>query len=757
MFTYHHGFLHIFLNSVLIVIAELKALKTKYGAMADSATPARSIIPRPEEISTRPDRGSPRQISGTHPPLVATSGQTGPVGSFATTSGSSEATGQVPTETQAAIGKRKKPVRNKRNKKSKSRDETGGKDNRQQEVSAQVVSGVTGQLLHPRVEPSSSRPAKDQGQRAGDITVLAETFQSLDVNYPSAASAEGPSSDLGSETPRPTLRQLLAALPGSAGVQLSSTASVSASHPYRDESSSAATPTMTPSSSPRTEVTVGRQIRRGAPTATAPAARTPGSPSPVVVRTGRARRGASLTHAHPTMMRSHNTAAPVGHHRGSEFVSGAHPAMTPGDMTAASAGHTHGGSAPSPTVAFRHGAHQLSPSQRHQASTPAAVLWGTPGDPATSPYYFRGIPSQALGGGAYPTCPTLMTPGPTGVCEDNVAYMRLEPESGKFFWDLTYHLFECALEGCEKRCCLGDCQSVICPYCGPFSHFIWCSKEHMREDVSTHWLYCGQSPLKEPSVETSVTPDIRVGPPAIPCKNGWDSPERHRQAMWFSTARQEGDYFIFADWDDSIAAGFTPGAWEVRCSPRVLRTVRFADPEEKDHFRRILAVCLLKSVEVQPLVEYMYRLLRDKLRLTNLWTPQLDAQVRHQLSLELSVIIEPNIAGQRHACKTEWNGQDPRHCRDPTCVSERRRLLGGLGWAPAFDRLVYIEECNHWILRANRTTHPTVSSVYARTRGEGFEDVLEEERRLFRRGEGWDGAGTGPMEIECLEECQAVP
>jgi hypothetical protein len=42
--------------------------------------------------------------------------------------------------------------------------------------------------------------------------------------------------------------------------------------------------------------------------------------------------------------------------------------------------------------------------------------------------------------------------------------------------------------------------------------------------------------------------------------------------------------------------------------------------------------------------------------------------------------------------------------------------------------------------------------VHARTRGEGF-DVVEEDQRLFRHGEGWDGAGTGPMEMEGPEMC----
>jgi hypothetical protein len=181
-----------------------------------------------------------------------------------------------------------------------------------------------------------------------------------------------------------------------------------------------------------------------------------------------------------------------------------------------------------------------------------------------------------------------------------------------------------------------------------------------------------------------------------------------------------------------------------------MQIVRFDDPIEKDRFRRILAVCLLESVEVQPLVVYMFRLLRDKLQSTNQWSDQLDLQVRQQLFLEQGVSLDPNIVGQQHACETEWNGRSPRHCRDPICVAERRHFSSGFVWAQWLERLVFNEECSHWILRANRTTHPTVHHVYDRTGGEGF-DVVEEEKRLFRRGEGWDGAGTGPMEMEGSE------
>jgi hypothetical protein len=75
--------------------------------------------------------------------------------------------------------------------------------------------------------------------------------------------------------------------------------------------------------------------------------------------------------------------------------------------------------------------------------------------------------------------------------------------------------------------------------------------------------------------------------------------------------------------------------------------------------------------------------------------------------------------------------------------------LVSVGIRPSFRQLCDLLESSYWLLRAARITHPTISQVAARTRGEGF-DVPPRERKLFRRGEGWDGVGTGVMEVEGL-------
>ena len=123
--------------------------------------------------------------------------------------------------------------------------------------------------------------------------------------------------------------------------------------------------------------------------------------------------------------------------------------------------------------------------------------------------------------------------------------------------------------------------------------------------------------------------------------------------------------------------------------------------------------------------------------------------LRRQMGLEMGGTIDKSRLGLRHACETEWVGADRRHCEDLTCASERRpTLLGNHCMGLGFRRVCEALESNYWILRAHRATHPSVSDVVARTCGAGFSEVLSMDRRLFCRGVGWDGAGTGPMELE---------
>lgn len=143
----------------------------------------------------------------------------------------------------------------------------------------------------------------------------------------------------------------------------------------------------------------------------------------------------------------------------------------------------------------------------------------------------------------------------------------------------------------------------------------------------------------------------------------------------------------------------------------------------------------------------MYRLLRDNLRAKALWTNNLDIALKHQLAKELSVHIQPHISGTRHACSTDWDGSSRRACDNAVCRGEYRRILGKLS-GMGHQRLVEYLEAGYWVLRAVRSTHPVVESAEARMMGVGFEGVLQEDQRKFAWGVGWEGAGSGEMEIE---------
>lgn len=337
-----------------------------------------------------------------------------------------------------------------------------------------------------------------------------------------------------------------------------------------------------------------------------------------------------------------------------------------------------------------------------------------------------------------------------------------------FFYQLDSHGFPCASSACDNRCNLWDDTSVICPKCGPYSEIRYCSKAHLLEDIKWHWVYCGTMSFEYPCKESSIPREIRVDTPClIPCIHGYDTPERHRQAVYFNVCGSRADYFIFSDWGDLMEAGGASDGMAPRCSSRIICTVTFEDSAEKDRFRRVLAACLFRkppllpnlslldktaltnpvTIEVPDVADYLFRLIRNNLRTKSLWSKSLHQSLIHQLSQELSVQIQPHVTGERHACSTDWDGQSRRACKDVVCRGEYRRLLGKLG-GMGFGRLLEHLEAGYWVLRAARSTHPVVKEVEERMRGVGFEGVLEEDRRVFRRGVGWDGVGSGCMEIE---------
>ena len=158
---------------------------------------------------------------------------------------------------------------------------------------------------------------------------------------------------------------------------------------------------------------------------------------------------------------------------------------------------------------------------------------------------------------------------------------------------LAKALFPCALEGCRVLCSLADEMSVVCPKCGPYSRIRYCGKQHLWDDAIVHWEHCGGYSLPYQCLAEPLPEEILAGPPMVPSFHGWDSPERHRQALWFSSAANQGDYFVFADsvLNQRESVG-TPASHKPACSTRVVLPVRFDNLIQKDRFRRLLAICL---------------------------------------------------------------------------------------------------------------------------------------------------------------------
>ena len=158
------------------------------------------------------------------------------------------------------------------------------------------------------------------------------------------------------------------------------------------------------------------------------------------------------------------------------------------------------------------------------------------------------------------------------------------------------------------------------------------------------------------------------------------------------------------------------------------------------------------SVEVNDLIDHAFRMIRDRLRERGEWSCGIELALAHQMRLEFGIPPNDHNCGQRHACEPEWDGRGRRWCNDYVCRGEYKPWLGHMWSERELERVVMRYEALYWLLRAARHTHPLVGSVEARTRGEGFPNVAPQDRRIFRRGENWDGFGTGVIEIEGIND-----
>ncbi|CAG7937492.1 unnamed protein product [Penicillium olsonii] len=331
------------------------------------------------------------------------------------------------------------------------------------------------------------------------------------------------------------------------------------------------------------------------------------------------------------------------------------------------------------------------------------------------------------------------SPTPTQKGEDSINLTEGQ-------WNVFEIPLPCSREGCPNQCSFMDGSTVICPACGPFSLVRYCGKQHLWEDVLDHWIRCRCYPLLHKFGISSIPKEIFMGPPILHNFHQWDRPERHRQAVWFSSAASYGDYFVFMNNDYPPNSVYQSVGSEGPVYPMGANVACwFKEPQEKDRIRRVLAVCLFLAPQHPAIVGYLYRLVRDWFISHGWLSESVHGALARQIGLETGLDPKLLINSELHACEAEWYGKN-HPCSNPRCASDPPTMFPYPGLS-GFKELCDILEGNFWLLRAHRTTHPGVGDMVDRIQGVGF-DQARVSGRVWPRGEGWDGVGTGPMWVE---------
>ena len=254
---------------------------------------------------------------------------------------------------------------------------------------------------------------------------------------------------------------------------------------------------------------------------------------------------------------------------------------------------------------------------------------------------------------------------------------------------------------------------------------------------------------------------------------GWNSPERHRQAVYHAHSSKkngfaeiEGDYFIFTDATEWIQAG-SPNmeAWGLRRARGTLDLVVTFDDERspnslKDRFNRLLNAALLTGASNAPLLDHLFLMIRENLLQRDEWDDSVLNCVVYQFQWEFAYLLPERITNNlHHACPHQWFRTPVAHadsttpidgCHDPICSREQSQPgpRQPLGPRPMLKEKVEELERRYWILRVARVYHPDVPDPAQRMRGIGFDSVAPENQRQFRMGREWDGFPSRTMEIE---------
>ena len=355
--------------------------------------------------------------------------------------------------------------------------------------------------------------------------------------------------------------------------------------------------------------------------------------------------------------------------------------------------------------------------------------------------------------------------------ELNVVSAQLPATTPSRPWTHKFGAFEgptkvvCRLPSCDITTSPWDGRTVICPGCGPYSSIRYCCIDHLLADSTDHWgVDCMKYTCNHLCDASTIHPRQVSCPPLIPNICGWNTPERHRQAVYHAHSSKkngfaeiEGDYFIFSDAEQWIRAGTPPmQVWGIRrARGELLVVVTFDDDASpnslKDRFNRLLNAALFTGASNALLLNYLFLMIRENLIGKDEWDDEILDSVVFQFQYEFCYEIPNWITNnKRHACPHQWFGTPIDQCRDRVCNGEmlhpvtRRPMLPRLAIKEKTDEL----ERRYWILRVARVYHPNIPDQGARMRGVGFDFVPPENRRMYCMGREWEGYPSGTMEIE---------
>ena len=309
---------------------------------------------------------------------------------------------------------------------------------------------------------------------------------------------------------------------------------------------------------------------------------------------------------------------------------------------------------------------------------------------------------------------------------------------------------------CQAFTSPDDGSSVICPACGPYSHVRYCSIEHLLEDTTTHWAEdCKKYPIQAPVDKDTVGDRHLAGVPLLPNLCGIDTPERHRQAV-YSASDADGDYYIFTDGDDYIAAGKPDEkVWNLqRGKGEEMEIVSIEQPGLKDTFKRCLNVALFVGATNPLILAHLFLMIRDNLcsQGPDAWNTRVLYCLSYQFVREFQWQIPEFLsASDRHACPTYWNGRGPQFCTNTICKHELLNPATGRPYwfmsGSISERVDQLEKM-FWLLRVARVYHAAAKDKMDRMRGAGWNRVSPGERRAFGMGIEWEGFPAGLMEVE---------